>query len=143
MTKVEKTITVNAPAEKIYNYVGKVENLPEIWPSLVEVMDVESLPNGGNRNRWAYKMAGMRLEGSSEDTERVPNERIVSKTKGGIESIQTWTFQPEGGGTKVSFVVEYNVPVPVLGKLAEVIIVKMNDREADTLLANLKLRMEE
>ena len=143
MTKVEKTITVNAPAEKIYNYVGKVENLPEIWPSLVEVMDVESLPNGGNRNRWAYKMAGMRLEGSSEDTERVPNERIVSKTKGGIESIQTWTFRSDGGGTKVSFVVEYNVPVPVLGKLAEVIIVKMNDREADTLLANLKLRMEE
>ena len=143
MTKVEKTITVNAPAEKIYNYVGKVENLPEVWPSLVEVMDVQSLPNGGNRNRWAYKMAGMRLEGASEDTERVPNERIVSKTKGGAESTQTWVFQPEAGGTKVTFVVEYTVPIPVLGKIAEAIIVKMNDREGDMLLANLKTRMEE
>jgi uncharacterized membrane protein len=143
MTKVEKTITVNAPAENIYNYVGKPENLPEFWPSLVEVMDVQSLPNGGNSNRWAYKMAGIRLEGTSEDTERVPNERIVSKTKGGVESTQTWVFQPEAGGTKVSFVIEYIVPIPVLGKLAEAIIVKMNDREGDMLLANLKTRMEE
>ena len=143
MTKVEKTITVNTPAEKIYNYVGKPENLPEFWPSLVEVMDVQSLPNGGNSNRWAYKMAGIRLKGTSEDTERVPNERIVSKTKGGVESTQTWGFQPEAGGTKVTFVVEYTVPIPVLGKIAEAIIVKMNDREGDMLLANLKTRMEE
>ncbi len=143
MTKVEKIITVNAPAEKIYNYVGNPENLTEFWPSLVEVTDVQLLPNGGNSNRWAYKMAGIRLEGTSEDTERVPNERIVSKTKGGIESTQTWGFQPEAGGTKVTFVVEYTVPIPVLGKLAEVIIVKMNDREADSMLANLKLRIEE
>jgi uncharacterized membrane protein len=143
MKKVEKTITVNAPAEKIYNYVGNPENLPEVWPSLVEVTDVQSLPNGGNSNRWAYKMAGIRLKGTSEDTERVPNERIVSKTKGGVESTQTWVVQPEAGGTKVSFVVEYTVPIPVLGKIAEVIIVKMNDREAGSMLANLKLRMEE
>ena len=142
MTKVEKTITVNAPAEKIYNYVGNPENLTEFWPSLVEVTDVQSLPNGGNSNRWAYKMAGIRLEGTSEDTERVPNERIVSKTKGGVESTQTWVFQPEAGGTKVTFVVEYTVPIPVLGKLAEVIIVKMNDHEVGVLLANLKSRME-
>ena len=143
MTKVEKTITVNAPTEKIYNYVGNPENLPEIWPSLLEVMDVQSLPNGGNSNRWAYKMAGIRLEGASEDTERVPNERIVTKTKGGAESTQTWVFQPEAGGTKVTFAVEYTVPIPVIGKIAEVIIVKMNDREAGVLLDNLKLRMEE
>ena len=142
MKKVEKTITINAPAEKIYNYVGNPENLPEVWPSLVEITDVQSLPNGGNSNRWAYKMAGIRLEGTSEDTERTPNERIVSKTKGGIESTQTWVVQPEAGGTKVSFIVEYTVPIPVIGKIAEVIIVKMNDREADTMLANLKLRME-
>ena len=133
MAKVEKTITVNAPTEKIYNYVGKPENLPEFWPSLVEITDVQSLPNGGNSNRWVYKMAGIRLEGTSEDTERVPNERIVSKTKGGVESTQTWVFQPEAGGTKVTFAVEYTVPIPVLGKLAEAIIVKMNDHEGDLL----------
>ena len=143
MAKVSKTVTINAPAEKIYGYVGEPENMPEFWPSLMEISDVQKLPNGGNSNKWVYKMAGIRLEGTSEDTERVPNERIVSKTKGGVDSTQTWEFQPEASGTKVTFTVEYTVPIPVLGKLAEAVIVKMNDHEGDVLLANLKSRMEE
>ena len=142
MAKVKKTITINAPVEKVFGYVSEPTNLPEIWPSLVEVKDVQRLPNGGTSNRWVYKMAGIRLEGTSEDTEYVPNQRRVAKTKGGVQSTQTWTFQPEAGGTKVTFEVEYTVPIPVLGKLAEAVIVKMNEHEGDLLLDNLKARME-
>ena len=142
MAKVEKTITINAPVEKVFGYIGEASNLPEIWPSLVEVTDVQQLSNGGRSNRFVYKMAGIRLKGTSEDIEYIPNQRIVSRTKGGAESTQTWLFQPEAGGTKVTFKVEYTVPIPVLGKLAEAIIVKMNDREGDLILANLKTRME-
>ena len=142
MAKVKKTITINAPVEKVFGYVSEPTNLPEIWPSLVEVKDVQRLPNGGTSNRWVYKMAGIRLEGTSEDAEYVANQRLVSKTKGGVQSTQTWTFQPEAGGTKVTFEIEYTVPIPVLGKLAEVVIVKMNEHEGDLILDNLKARME-
>jgi len=142
MTKTVKTINIKAPVEKVFDYISEPTNLPEIWPSLVEVKDVQKLPSGGTRNRWVYKMAGILLEGTSEETEYVPNQRIVSKTKGGAESTQTWMFQPEAGGTKVTLEVEYTVPIPVLGKLAEAIIVKMNDHEGELILANLKARME-
>jgi uncharacterized membrane protein len=86
-------------------------------------------------------MAGIRLEGTSE-SEDTKNQRIVSKSKGGAESTQTWMFQPEAGGTKVTLEIEYTVPIPVLGKLAEAIIVKMNEHEVELILANLKVRME-
>ena len=142
MPKTETSITIKAPVEKVFGYISEPTNLPEIWPSLVEIKDVQSLPNGGHANRWVYKMAGIRLEGSSEDIEYVANQRVVSRTKGGVESTQTWILQPEGGGTKVTFEVEYTVPIPVLGKLAEAIIVKMNENEGDVILANLKARME-
>ena len=141
MAKVESSITINAPVEKVCSYVNPT-NMPDFWPSLVETKDVQKLPNGGYSNRWVYKMAGMRFEGSSEDIEVVPNERVVSKTKGGIDSTQTWIFKPEAGGTKVTFNVEYTIPIPVLGKLAEAIIVKMNEHEGELLLANLKARIE-
>ena len=87
-------------------------------------------------------MAGIRLEGTSEDIEYVPNQRIVSKTTGNAESTQTWLFKPVDGKTEVTFIVEYKIPLPVLGKLAENIIVKMNNHEGEILLANLKSRME-
>jgi uncharacterized membrane protein len=142
MSKVESSITTNAPVEKVFDYISDRSHLPEIWPSLVEITDIESLPNGGCKNHWKYKMAGMHLSGTSEDTEFIANQRIVSKTKGGVESVQTWTFQPEGNGTKITFSVEYTIPVPVLGKLAEAVIVKMNEREGKALLENLKVVME-
>ena len=142
MTKLENSTTINAPVEKIFTYISDQTHLPEIWPSLVEITDMKPLPNGGYSNRWTYKMAGIRLSGTSEDIEYESNQRIVSKTKGGVDSIQTWTFQSEGSGTKVTFAVEYTIPIPVLGKLAEAVIVKINEREGKTILENLKAIIE-
>ncbi len=100
------------------------------------------MPNGGNSLRFVFKMAGMRFEGTGEDVEYILNQRTVTKSEGGIDSTITMTFQPEAGGTKVTFEAEYTVPIPLLGKLAEAVIVKLNENEADLLLANLKARLE-
>jgi len=142
MTKAGGSITIKSPVEKIFDYINEPTNLPEIWPSLMEIKDVQRLPDGNINNRWVYKMAGMRLEGTSEGVESIANQRIVSKTKGGVESTQTWMFQPEGDETKVTLEIEYTIPIPLLGKLAEAIIVKMNEHEGEVILANLKSRME-
>ena len=109
---------------------------------MVEVKEVQRLPNGGTSFRWVGKMAGVRFEGTTEDTEYVPNQRVVSKSTGGIESLFTWTFQPEDSGTKLTVEVEYTVPIPLLGKIAEAFIVKQNERELELVLANLKAKME-
>ena len=142
MAKAEKTISINAPVETVFGYLDEPTNLPEIWPSMVEVKDVQRLPNGGASFQCVYKMAGVRFEFTSEDTEHVANQRTVSKTKGGIESTFIWMFQPEDDGTKLTAEVEYIVPIPLLGKLAEAFIIKQNERELELVLANLKARME-
>ena len=142
MPKIKKTITINAPVERVFGFMNTPESLPEIWPSFVEARDVQRLPNGGAKFRYVYKMAGMRFEGTSEDTEYVPNQRVVNKSKGGVEAKQVYTFQPEAGGTKFTWEIEYTVPIPVLGRLAEAIIVRMNEGEAELVMANLKARME-
>lgn len=141
--KIERSIVINAPVEKVFTYLSDPSNLPEIWPSLVEVKDVKQLPEGvGSSYRWVYKMAGMRFEGTTEVTEYVANERMVVKDKGGIQATRTTTFQPKDGGTEYTTVVEYTVPIPLLGKLAEALILRQNEQEAGVFLANLKARME-
>ena len=142
MAKLEKSITIDAPVDKVFAYMTEVTNLPEIWPSMVEVKNVEKLPNGASNFGWVYKMAGARLEGSSETSEFILNQRTVTHSKGGIDSTIIWSFRSDGDQTIVTFSAEYTVPIPVLGKLAEAIIVKQNDREADQLLSNLKAKME-
>jgi uncharacterized membrane protein len=143
MPKIDTTITINAPVDKVFSYLqDNPINLLEIWPNMVEIEDVQQLPQGGTSFRWAYKMAGIRFKGTSEDIEYIANQRVVSKTKGGIETTYTWTFQPKDGGTEMTVEVDWAIPLPVLGKLAEALIVKQQEREFAVVLANLKDRME-
>ncbi|MFC1958492.1 SRPBCC family protein [Chloroflexota bacterium] len=140
MARVDKEVTIEAPLEDIFGYISDLSNLPEIWPSLIEIKDVQSLPSGGYSARWVYKMVGMRFEGTAEYTEIVPNQWLVIETQGGISSTITWTFRSRENITRVTLTIEYKVPIPLLGKLAEAIIVKMNDQEGDLITANLQAR---
>jgi uncharacterized membrane protein len=142
MAKLQKTTTIKAPVEKVFAFMDDPNHMPEIWPSMVEVKDVKPNPKGGNDFSWVYKMAGMKVDGASEVAEHVTNRRTIIQSTKGIESKFTWTYETVEGGTKLNMEVEYTVPVPLLGKLAEAIIVKQNEHEADTLLDNLKNRME-
>ena len=142
MVKIERSILINAPVEKVFAYHSDPRNSPEYWPSFIDVSDVETLPNGGHKYSWAYKMAGIRLNGSSTTIEYEENRQLTTKSEGGIDSKISYSYQPEGDATRFTLVVEYSVPVPVLGKLAESFILKMNEREADTVMHNLKDLLE-
>ncbi len=143
MTKLEKTITIAAPVDKVFAYLSQPANLPEIWPSMIEVKNVkQTSQHVGDSFDWVYKMAGMRFEGSSTTAEYIANSRTVTKGAGGIPSTFVYTFEAEDGHTRFHMAVEYTVPVPLLGKLAESFILKQNEHEMDVFLANLKARME-
>jgi uncharacterized membrane protein len=142
MAKIEKSIVIDAPVEKVFTFMAEPNNLLEIWPSLLEIRNVEPLPNGGYCYDWTYKMAGLRFEGRAEWIEFVKDRRVVDRNEGGIPSTFVWTYQPEGAGTRVTMRVDYSIPGAAVGRLAEPIIQKMNEHEAGTILANLKTRME-
>ena len=142
MARVEKRITIQAPPEKVFAYLNDPSKGPGFWPSLTAVKDVEPLVSGGHRWRYVYKMAGLNFEGSNETAEFVPNRRLVVRSQGGIEATVTWTLDPQDGGTVVGLNADYKVPIPVLGKLAEAVIAKMNEREGEVLLENLKTLLE-
>jgi uncharacterized membrane protein len=142
VAKIKKSISIHVPVDEVYRYFEEPENLPEIWPSIIEVSDV--VRSGGELHsyRWVYKMAGMKFDGESRVIEQIPNQRTVTENKGGIDSTIVTSYQVEGDGTKVEMDVDYAIPGALLGKLAQPLILKMNEREAETVLANLKARME-
>ena len=143
MTKIKKHIDINAPVDKVFDYMSDPTHFLDIWPSMIDVENVEAIPEGGLRYDWTYKMAGLKFRGTSVTEETVENERTVVVNKKGIPSKFIWEYHPHNGGTALDVEIDYEVPTPVLGKLAERAVTKINDREADTLLKNLKTVMEE
>ncbi len=115
-----------------FHYIATPVNLLEVHPSLVDVCDMVTLPNGGQAMHVVNKMAGVRLKGSSEDVEFEAGRRIVSHTKGGVESVMRWgTSSRMVGSTRLTLQADYKVPIPVLGKLAEAVIVRLNEHEGE------------
>lgn len=142
MATLTKSVSIRGQVEKIFDFMDDPNNLPEIWPGLEEVSDVRRLPNGGVSYNYVYKMAGIRMQGFSEDIEHIPNTRTVSRSSGGVESTATVIFEPAGAQTKVTVINEYLLPIPVVGKLAENVIAKLAEQDAEALLENLKKKME-
>ncbi len=140
MAKIHRTITITAPPEKVYAYVTDPENLPVFWPSMVEVSNAKKEANGGVSFDWVYKMAGIRFKGHSNPVEVTPNRHATMRNDGGIPSTFDWDYQPKGGATEVTLDVDYTVPV--LGRLGEPIVRRINEHEADVMLRNLKAHFE-
>lgn len=73
----------------------------------------------------------VRLKDAPEIIERIPDRKMVMVSKKGVANKFVWTYEPEGEGTRMTVETEYTIPVPVLGKLAESMISKINQRRAD------------
>jgi uncharacterized protein YndB with AHSA1/START domain len=141
MSIINNSTNISAPVEKVFAYVTDPTNLPEWFVGLTEVTDVTG-PGVGQHYHWKYSMIGIPLHGETTVAERVPNERSVTDSKGGITSKLTFTFAPHEGGTKLDLEIDYTIPVPVLGKLAEQLVFKRNQREAAMSMENIKERLE-
>lgn len=142
MATVERSITIEAPLEEVFDYMDHPPHQVEITPGIIEVENVERLPNGGSRSDWVYKMAGVKFSGSVEAVEYEPNEKLAFDMTGGIEGRIVWTFKERNNGTEVTYHADYTVPVPRLGESLARLAAGYNEREVEATLANLKARLE-
>ncbi|HEU4727464.1 MAG TPA: SRPBCC family protein [Kofleriaceae bacterium] len=139
MASIRRSISIRAPVDRVFDYVADPAHLPEIWPSLSAVRNVQAHP-AGNSFDWDYKLMGMKFQGHSDPVELVRNERLVSRSVNGIPNTFRWMYASNGDHTEVTLEVEYHVPM--LGRIAEGIVGRVNQREAETLLRNLKRKLE-
>lgn len=141
MAKIERSVKINAPVEKVFEFIGDPENFLQTHPGLTNVGDVTGRGEGQTWS-WSYKMMGLPFQGKAQVIRSVLNSERVERTTGGIRSTWTWRLKREDGGTQVDLTIDYTIPVPVLGKVGEWLTLRQNEREADVGMANIKDRME-
>ncbi len=137
MATIERSFFVRASCEDVFNFLADHANDPKWLPGLT---DSRNFTGAGTDYRWewTFKMAGVSFDGTGVVLEHDPPRRHVVETHGGIVSTWAWTLEPEGEGTRISLRMEYTVPVAVLGKIAEALLLKQNEKAADQGVANLQ-----
>lgn len=144
MHQIRKSIEIKAPVERVFEFLTTPNNFLSIWPSMVEITNAVRRADGTNSFDWVYKMAGLRFKGHAEPKKIETNKYVEMRNESGIPSTFRWFYESRGAGaTYLTVEVDYEAPAPVIGKLAEAIVGKINERELETLLANAKSILEQ
>ncbi len=143
MKMITRDIQVNTPVTKVFDFLADPNNLPEIWPNVIEVKNVKQTKANNNYTfNWIYKMSGMPFEGKCETLEVVPGERFVFQSANVLNATVHWRFQPTGQTTHLTLRFEYEIPSSLLKRIKDEIVTRENEHEVDALIQNVKTRLE-
>ena len=147
MTKLERSIEIDAPRERVYQVLTDPRCLGE-WVTIQE--ELEEAPEGrdlveGDTLRQRMKVAGQSFKLAWTVIEVDPPTRIVWEGSGpvGSKARAVYDLDDNGqGGTRFTYINEYAMPGGIAGRLAGRAITKASGGEADRSLERLKKLVE-
>jgi len=141
MARVDKSIEINVPPEKIFPLITW-DRVPEFyddikkveWKSKAHAMEL------GATVHVVSETAGTKGEWDAEITEFVPNEKVAWRTiSGNTTIIYHATLTPTKTGSSVNTTFDYELPYAVLGKLIDKLRVhKALEKGAEKALQRMK-----
>ena len=145
MPSISEKIIINVPPEKVFRLITNTDNWTEYVTSLTDIDNLSSPGmEPGTTFRWEYRMLGVKFNGTGRVTENVPQKAFGMKMEGSFPLTEHYTMVPVDGGTEMTVTVEYEIPNRVLERIANSRLVeKLNKREAENVLAKVKLLCEE
>jgi carbon monoxide dehydrogenase subunit G len=93
----------------------------------------------GNVYEWTYRLLGIPVRGVTVYTEYEPSRRFACRNLGFVAATVVFTVEPEEGGTRLTREMDFEVHVPLLGKLLEALMVKAAQPDAARTVACPKL----
>jgi uncharacterized membrane protein len=138
--RVRKSLTINRPAEELYTYWRKLENLPTFMKHVKSVQDL-----GNGQSHWVVNvLRGIELEWDANITVDRPNEMIAWETlpEATMQHRGYVKFIPTARGTEVSVSLEYDPPLTMGGEFAGRMGKFIAEQEVKEEIRNFKRLME-
>jgi len=133
--QISRSVAIARPAEELYDFWRRLENLPKVMTHLqrVEQLDLR-------RSRWTSRpLFGRSYEWTAEITEDMPNQRIAWRSLEGADvpnrGVVTFRDQGEGRGTVVTVILDY---APPAGKPGVLLTKLIGESPEQQILADLR-----
>lgn len=109
MPSVERTVTVQQPLDKVWNYLSDFRNSQEWDPPSVSTVRTSGDGGVGTTYRNVSKFLGNETEVNYEVTECVERERLQLRGDAGdsLKLLDTMTFASTGDDTSVTYHAEF------------------------------------
>ena len=146
MAHVTMTEHFEAPIEQVFDLLMNIERWPEWMPGLIDVKEVTGpLDTVGTRIHEEMRLMGRKIEGWDEvvEVDRPRLWKIATPEGGGMKGTATYRLTPAGTGTNFEGEGDYELPMGVLGQVADRLFVdRAMERQMRHALENFKAIVE-
>lgn len=145
MSTVEKTSVIDAPIEAVFKYVDEPMNVPEVAPGVDRVEVLRTTEERiGDSIRLVYSVMKLDFPMTIVRTAHEPPSMVAWTLQGAMSGVLRWQLREAGPGqTAASLRVEYELKGGALGKAVDSLVLeRMNEKNAETMLENVKQRLE-
>ncbi len=145
MARVEASVLIRAALADVYAVAKRVEDFPRFMPDLERVTVLERRGDVPTVTEWVGVVEGRRIHWVEEDVwDDAQHLCRFRQREGDFDRYEgTWTFAPEGSGTRTAIAVEFEFGIPLIGGLLSTLLrVKMKEN-LDGMLAALRGQLED
>ena len=146
MTKLTKSIEIEASPEKVFAFIMDFEKLNEITKGFQEAEITSKGPVGvGTTVHIVGKAGGSQAELDMEITEFEKNKKINSRTigKSKVKANMKDVLEPTAKGTKLTRTFDYELPYSILGKIVDKLKVSKDmEKSTEKVLRDTKKALE-
>ena len=140
MPTVQKAITVQAPAQRIFELLADPNRLPDFAPGVTEVKDIQQTSSHvGDSVKVTYSVLSLKFP--MKFTTKAYNEpySMAMEMDGNMQGTWNWKLDQRDGATNLSVSIDYKMKMGLLGKAMNAILVeRMNEKNTEQMLENLK-----
>ena len=144
MTRIEASVEVNAPLAVAFAFASEWSRWQEWWHGASDFRPTTEITRGTG-TRYAYKawIAGVSMNVETEIHDFVENTGWQGVATKGPPHRATWVFDGRGERTRFTYILEYRLPVPLLGPLLDTLFVRPGwEKILRRSLDNLKAHFE-
>src|SRR3990172_1677643 len=112
MTEIKRSIKIEAPVSKVFEYASDYLNWPEFFEGVSNFKSITETTRGnGTQFTYIAKMLGIKVTVGTELHDFRENEGWIGKSFKGMEHKTQWIFEKSNGNTEFTYILSYKFPM--------------------------------
>ena len=139
MSRIEGSVIVNAAVGEVFGFVSDWQRWSDWFEGVSDFRTAGDVVRGnGARYSYRARMLGIPAKVETEIHDFIENKGWIGIGTRGLPHKTQWVFEAQGDSTKFTYILEYRLPVPLLGALLDSLLVRREWRRIiDKSLQNL------
>jgi len=120
MTEIKKSILINAPINKVFDFASNYLKWQEFFDGISDIRPITDITDD-NGARFLYKvqLMGMKVSVGTEFQQFKRNEGWIGQSFKGLDAQTQWIFNESGGKTELTYIQRYKLPFYMGGNLID------------------------